>query len=1094
MSVIATKNMIRVQIKDSTSTWNTVSDGCLGFSMPRHRDKVGVLQVNFWDVNNVGLDPSKNPSGTHKVIKGQKIRVQSSSNGSTWVDEYNGTIRKVDVDPKSLRGTKRLIKVTAGNGIQDLVAGSGGIGAGITDDLRYTLTQSGSGVSFNVNGVTSALASPASTTFPSDNNNDWELTLITKDSQDLFVWMDKSEVLQVQDAAHKSTSTVATFTSTDYSDVSLDYTIEDILNDVSGWSRKKGANGKVKTQFVYRKQDATSITNNGRYKAKYVFHGLSDSQIQTKVDNIVATNKSPSIVPTGCTVPINSTSDITTFVQGIDLNDKVSITDPDGTTYSVRVASINHTVTPNSWTVRYGFVNPTLIARPRRTSTTGVANVTDAQVETSQLNDLSVTTSKLVDGAVTAAKANTTFFTDIGGHGFTTSGTAPSSPATGDYWVDTANGNVLKRWNGTSWVSIQDAAIATAQTTANGKNTIFTQGTTPTATRTNDQWIDTANGNVIKIWNGTAWVSVQDTAIAAAQSTATAAQTTANGKNKVTYSTSTPGSTANTAGDIWFQTSGATIIGQWQGNGGTSWTSVTLTNAVISTLDAAKITTGTLDANRIGADTITADKLLIGVGHNLIANPGFESGATAPHVLINASSIGMSGTVHSGSKAASVAFPTTIPNGSYSNAVAFNGALGSTFGSPVALGDVVHAEIWTRVNSASNAKCAVAIVAMDQTGAVVSTNQGNIVTVTSTYQKSSVDYTVPTGVAFVQAIYQMGNIITAGTSCFIDDMYLTIKTQGYLIVDGSITATQIAAGTITSNEIAANTITAGDIAAGTITSNELAANSVIAAKIAAGAIDGMTITGPVIQTATSGARMSIQNDTSGGVIKFYSGLSGETPGFINPGVDSISGTYPTLDFKTATTATATRAAEFYLISGSSVSPGGFQFYIPTGGNFNVGPTSSPSALQLTDSGNLGVVGNVSGAKIFAINPTTTTGTANTKWVSGGQFQVISSLSKYKIDQKPITMDDAKGLLKVEPKTWFDKGEVEAAGTTKGLDRIPGLIAEDVEAHAPIFAEYRDGELAGVAYDRIPAALLVIVKDQDKRIAELEAEVKRLKSS
>lgn len=46
------------------------------------------------------------------------------------------------------------------------------------------------------------------------------------------------------------------------------------------------------------------------------------------------------------------------------------------------------------------------------------------------------------------------------------------------------------------------------------KNTTFVQGTTPTAVRTGDLWIDTANGNEIKTWTGSAWTSRRDTTFA----------------------------------------------------------------------------------------------------------------------------------------------------------------------------------------------------------------------------------------------------------------------------------------------------------------------------------------------------------------------------------------------------------------------------------------------------------------------------------------------------------------------------------------------------------------------------------------------------
>ena len=97
--------------------------------------------------------------------------------------------------------------------------------------------------------------------------------------------------------------------------------------------------------------------------------------------------------------------------------------------------------------------------------------------------------------------------------------------------------------------------------------------------------------------------SASATAVAA-QTTATGAQTTANGKNTVHYSTSVPGTTANIAGDIWWQyTTGGVIIGQWAGAGGTSWTTAPIGNLVIANIDAGKITTGILDATLVTVTT-----------------------------------------------------------------------------------------------------------------------------------------------------------------------------------------------------------------------------------------------------------------------------------------------------------------------------------------------------------------------------------------------------------------------------------------------------------------------------------------------------------
>ena len=202
----------------------------------------------------------------------------------------------------------------------------------------------------------------------------------------------------------------------------------------------------------------------------------------------------------------------------------------------------------------------------------------------------------------------------------------------GDMWVDTDDDNKLYTWDGTDWVLTQDSA--TAQATADGKTKTYTQDAQPSGGAYNigDLWIDTDDGNKLYRYNGTSWVAAQDAAISTAQSTA-------NGKNKVFYSTSAPGSTANTAGDIWWQYASGIVVGQFVGAGGTSWTSAPIGNAVIANLDAGKITTGFLDV--AGTVKITTSATASGTGGNTarieINSSGFfaYNGTTATVSITN---------------------------------------------------------------------------------------------------------------------------------------------------------------------------------------------------------------------------------------------------------------------------------------------------------------------------------------------------------------------------------------------------------------------------------------------------------------------------
>lgn len=192
-----------------------------------------------------------------------------------------------------------------------------------------------------------------------------------------------------------------------------------------------------------------------------------------------------------------------------------------------------------------------------------------------------------------------------------------------------------------------EAAAAAAAGVAAGKGDVLIQSAAPVEAmrKASTLWIDTTGGaNTPKRWSGSAWVAVTDKAATDAASAAAAAagaasaaqtdaeaaqsradsahdvataaglaasgaQTTANGKNRVTYSTAIPTAALGTApGDLWFRLSGSTVIAMYEFTGG-AWVSRTLANAVIATLDAAKITTGLLNADRIAASSITAVKI-----------------------------------------------------------------------------------------------------------------------------------------------------------------------------------------------------------------------------------------------------------------------------------------------------------------------------------------------------------------------------------------------------------------------------------------------------------------------------------------------------
>jgi hypothetical protein len=186
--------------------------------------------------------------------------------------------------------------------------------------------------------------------------------------------------------------------------------------------------------------------------------------------------------------------------------------------------------------------------------------------------------------------------------------TPPTATAVGDTWFDTANGNKLYFWNGTAWIDVQDDAISAAQATADSKVKTFYQASAPTASEVGDIWFDTDDGFKQYFWNGSAWTSVQDTAITAANNAAQAAQNTADGKNKIYRQATAPTGTFS-VGDLWFNTAEDNKPNRWNGS---AWEAYGFGNLAIGNLDAGKITTGFLGAARIEAASLDANKIIAG--------------------------------------------------------------------------------------------------------------------------------------------------------------------------------------------------------------------------------------------------------------------------------------------------------------------------------------------------------------------------------------------------------------------------------------------------------------------------------------------------
>ena len=202
--------------------------------------------------------------------------------------------------------------------------------------------------------------------------------------------------------------------------------------------------------------------------------------------------------------------------------------------------------------------------------------------------------------------------------------TAPTAEGVGDIWIDSDDDKTY-RWDGTEWANFRDVDIASAvanaasaQAAADSKINSYYQVTAPTGLVSGDIgdiWVNTSEYNNQYRWNGSTWVDIQDGGISTAITNAAGAQGTADGKVRTFYQDDAPGDMLPAdIGDLWVDTNDHNKMYRYSG---AAWTSVQDTTvadniyaANTTTIEGGKIRTGSIDASSISTvalSSITAD-------------------------------------------------------------------------------------------------------------------------------------------------------------------------------------------------------------------------------------------------------------------------------------------------------------------------------------------------------------------------------------------------------------------------------------------------------------------------------------------------------
>lgn len=268
-------------------------------------------------------------------------------------------------------------------------------------------------------------------------------------------------------------------------------------------------------------------------------------------------------------------------------------------------------------------------------------------------------------------------------------------------------------------------------------------------------------------------------------------------------------------------------------------------------------------------------------------------------------------------------------------------------------------------------------------------------------------------------------------------------------------------------KLSASNLIVGTLDASVVTVTNLNAGSITTGSLSGDRITGGTITGSTISGGSLSTTGSTNISVSGTNISFN--YNGNPAGSIYGSVRTGSG-------------------------GSTV-----------GIVFSASLTAVMGELGVYDS-----VFNLSNTSVYSANagrtiiaqggtmyPTTTTATSTAvhQSASGAQLTRSTSSRRYKLFEEEI--NTGLGILNLVPKTWIDKNEYEENNESiDGLNRYVGFIAEDLDAAGfELFVYHNpDGSAESIDYGRLVAAIVPVLKSQQQKIEQLEAEVSNLKGA
>lgn len=468
----------------------------------------------------------------------------------------------------------------------------------------------------------------------------------------------------------------------------------------------------------------------------------------------------------------------------------------------------------------------------------GVGAIT-GQVQTGDLADGSVTGDKIADGTIPGAKfaAGLTVPQIVD--------SLPLSAAEGALVVLTTDGQ-LYRYHSGAWTTevpavnitgqvVNDqiaAAAIEASNFAASIRPVQVGSSLPGSATEGDQFYLTTDGQTYR-YHSSAWTvavpatnvtgQIVNSQIAAG---AIAASNFATGITPVQIVSSLPAVTGADNGKVaTLSTDGKlyrVVSGTWV-------RTVDGADLLANSIVAAKVAAGAIGTTQLAANAVTASKVFIGDTDNLI----LDSDTSDASYWNNGGFSNAISTVFVGS--------SVYPSDTVIKSSTVIGAISLVQSAIVAVkpGDWIYCELSAATNPSAST-FTVYLIQYDLVGAQVSSQAVGLIAPNAGINTASNRLQVAANIYGIALRIQATSDTGISDYAFARPIMRRMQT-GTLIVDGTITASNIAVGTITAAQIQSGTITSSQLAANSITAGKIAAGAVGASQVAAGAITASKI-------------------------------------------------------------------------------------------------------------------------------------------------------------------------------------------------------------------------------------------------------------